>query len=112
MQSIKDLLTNKEQKKAEVVVMNRIPVAEGREQEFEQTFAERDRAVDQMPGFVDLEVLRPAEGRTYVVMTRWKSRADFEAWTKSEAFIAAHRKQSPGLAEGRPTLEIYEVLAD
>ena len=79
MQSIKDLLTNKEQKKSEVIVMNRIPVA---------------------------------EGRTYVVMTRWKSRADFEAWTKSEAFISAHRKQSPGLAEGRPTLEIYEVLAD
>ena|SRR5215216_6961046 len=112
MQSIKDLLTNKEQKPTTVVVMNRIPVAEGREQEFERTFTERDRAVDQMPGFVELQVLRPAQGRTYVVMTRWKSRADFEAWTKSEAFISAHRKQSPGLAEERPTLEIYEVLAD
>jgi len=54
--------------------------------------------------------LRPTEGRTYVVMTRWKSREDFDQWTKSEAFIAAHRKQSPGLAESRPTLEIYEVF--
>jgi heme-degrading monooxygenase HmoA len=112
MQSIKDLLTNKEEKPTMVVVMNRIPVAEGRESEFEQTFAARDRAVDQMPGFVDLQVLRPSEGRTYVVMTRWRSREAFDAWTKSEAFISAHRKQSPGLAEGRPTLEIYEVLAD
>ncbi|HWT02672.1 MAG TPA: antibiotic biosynthesis monooxygenase [Pyrinomonadaceae bacterium] len=112
MQSIKDLLTNKEEKQAMVVVMNRIPVAEGREQEFEQTFTERDRAVDQVPGFVDLQVLRPSEGRTYVVMTRWKSREAFDAWTKSEAFISAHRKQSPGLAENRPTLEIYEVFTD
>lgn len=93
-----------------IIVMNRIGVAEGRESDFEKTFTERDRAVDQMPGFVDLQVLRPTEGRTYVVMTRWKSREDFDRWTQSEAFIAAHRKQSPGLAESRPTLEIYEVF--
>ena len=95
-----------------IVVMNRITVAEGRELDFEKTFTERDRAVDQMPGFVDLQVLRPAEGRTYVVMTRWKSRAAFDDWTQSEAFISAHRKQSPGLAENRPTLEIYEVFTE
>lgn len=93
-----------------IVVMNRIPVAEGREADFEKTFMERDRAVDVMPGFVDMQVLRPAEGRTYVVLTRWKSREAFDQWTQSEAFRAAHRKQSPGLAENRPTLEIYEVF--
>ena len=93
-----------------VIVMNRIPVAEGREADFERTFTERDRAVDRMPGFIDLQVLRPAEGRTYVVLTRWQSQEAFKAWTSSEAFIAAHRKQTPGLAESRPTLEIYEVF--
>jgi heme-degrading monooxygenase HmoA len=95
-----------------IVVMNRIPVAEGHEQEFEQTFTERNRAVDVMPGFVDLQVLRPAEGRTYVVMSRWKSREAFNDWTQSEAFISAHRKQSPGFAENQPTLEIYEVFTE
>jgi heme-degrading monooxygenase HmoA len=93
-----------------IVVMNRILVTEGREADFEKTFTERDRAVDLMPGFLDLQVLRPTEGRTYVVMTRWKSREAFDQWTQSEAFTAAHRKQSPGLAETRPTLEIYEVF--
>jgi heme-degrading monooxygenase HmoA len=93
-----------------IVVMNRIPVAEGREADFEKTFMERDSAVDLMPGFVDLQVLRPAEGRLYVVLTRWHSRADFERWTHSDAFVAAHRKQTPGLVESRPTLEIYEVF--
>ena len=95
-----------------IVVMNRIPVTEGRESDFEQTFAERDRAVDRMPGFVDLQVLRPVEGRTYVVMTRWKSREAFELWTHSEAFITAHRKQAPGLGESRSTLEIYEAFTE
>lgn len=93
-----------------IVVMNRITVTEGREADFEKTFTERDRAVDLMSGFIDLQVLRPTEGRTYVVMTRWKSREAFDEWTQSEAFVAAHRKQSPGLAESRPTLEIYEVF--
>lgn len=93
-----------------VIVMNRIPVTEGREADFEKTFTERDRAVDKMPGFIDLQVLRPAEGRTYVVLTRWQSYEAFQSWTSSEAFIAAHRKQTPGLAESRPTLEVYEVF--
>lgn len=93
-----------------VIVMNRIPVAEGREQDFEQSFIGRDRAVDTMPGFVDMQVLRPVEGRTYIVLTRWQSHEAFTAWTSSEAFIAAHRKQTPGLAEARPSLEIYEDL--
>jgi heme-degrading monooxygenase HmoA len=92
------------------IVMNRIPVAEGREQDFEKTFIGRDRAVDKMPGFIDMQVLRPSEGRTYVVLTRWQSQEAFTAWTTSEAFIAAHRKQTPGLAEGRPSLEVYEVF--
>ena len=92
------------------VVMNRITVTEGREADFEKTFTERDRAVDLMPGFVDMQVLRPVEGRAYIVLTRWKSREDFDSWTRSEAFIAAHRKQSPGLAETRPVLEMYEVF--
>lgn len=95
-----------------IVVMNRIPVAKGREQDFEKTFTERDRAVDRMPGFIDMQVLRPSEGNTYVVLTRWKSREAFQDWTQSEAFIAAHRKQSPGLSETRPMLEIYEVFTE
>ncbi|HEV7858457.1 MAG TPA: antibiotic biosynthesis monooxygenase [Pyrinomonadaceae bacterium] len=93
-----------------IIVMNRIPVSEGREKDFEETFMNRDRAVDQMPGFIDMQVLRPSEGRTYVVLTRWQSRDAFQRWTESEVFTAAHRKQSPGLAESRPTLEIYEVF--
>lgn len=93
-----------------IVVMNRITVAEGRHEEFEENFGGRELAVHLMPGFVDLEVLRPQEGSLYIVLTRWKTRQDFEQWTQSEVFLAAHKKQTPGVAAERPTLEIYEVL--
>ena len=95
-----------------IIVMNRIPVARGREQDFEKTFTERDRAVDCMPGFIDLQVLRPTEGNIYIVLTRWKSREAFREWIESEAFISAHRQQAPSLPESRPTLEIYEVFSE
>lgn len=95
-----------------IVVMNRIPVGEGREQDFEKSFAHRDRAVNQMPGFIDMQVLRPTEGRTYVVVTRWQTQEAFQNWIQSDAFVASHRQQAPGLAESRPTLEIYEVFSD
>ena len=95
-----------------IVVMNRITVAEGLEQDFEETFVGRDRAVDQMTGFIDLQVLRPVEGRTYIVMTRWTSREAFDTWTHSATFLSAHKKQQPGFAESRPVLEIYEVFSE
>ena len=93
-----------------IVVMNRITVAEGREKDFEKTFEQRDRAVDSMSGFLNLEVLRPSEGSTYIVMSRWQTREDFDQWTRSEAFHAAHKKQTPGISQTRPTLEIYEIF--
>ena len=95
-----------------IVVMNRIPVAEGREQEFESSFTGGKSAVNQMPGFIEMQVLRPSEGHTYLVVTRWASREDFQNWIQSEAFVAAHQQQSPGLLDGRPALEIYEVFAN
>ena len=47
------------------------------------------RAVDQMPGFLSLDVLRHVDGKGYVVMTRWESREAYEAWLQSPAFLFA-----------------------
>ena len=46
-----------------------------------------------MPGFVEFHLLKgpEAEDHTlYASHTVWKNRATFEAWTKSDAFRAAH----------------------
>jgi heme-degrading monooxygenase HmoA len=55
---------------------------------------------------------REAEDHTlYVSHTVWENRATFEAWTKSEAFRAAHRRAggSKPLYLDHPQFEGFEV---
>jgi heme-degrading monooxygenase HmoA len=55
----------------------------------------RDSHLDKVPGFVEFHLLDgpEAEDHTlYASRTAWENRAVFEAWTKSEAFRAAHSR--------------------
>ena len=55
----------------------------------------RDSHLDKVPGFVEFHLLKgpEAEDHTlYASHTVWENRAVFEAWTKSEAFRAAHSR--------------------
>ena len=46
-------------------------------------------------------------------MTEWDSLDDFEAWTESEAFEAAHDGQPPKeMFLSHPTLEVHEVAVE
>ncbi|HLN84791.1 MAG TPA: antibiotic biosynthesis monooxygenase, partial [Candidatus Binatia bacterium] len=62
-----------------IVVSNRLQVAKGREKEFEERFEGRARLVENMPGFVRLEILRPIKGDYYIVLTHWRDEASFQA---------------------------------
>jgi heme-degrading monooxygenase HmoA len=48
----------------------------------------------------------------YASHTIWRSHADFEAWTRSEAFRAAHRDAGQGrsLTISHPEFEGFEVI--
>jgi heme-degrading monooxygenase HmoA len=77
------------------IAMNRFRVAKGSEASFEQVWMSRDSHLDKVPGFVEFHLLRgpEAEDHTlYASHTVWENRAVFEAWTKSEAFRAAHSR--------------------
>jgi len=95
-----------------IVVANRIPVAPGYEQAFENRFRDRAHLVEHAPGFVRQEVLRPrTAGTPYIVMTHWQDEASFRAWTDSAAFRAAHAHRPPdAMFTGPAQLEIHEVL--
>ena len=93
-----------------IVVMNKIPVAEGREEAFMERFRSRAGLVDGEPGFVRNMVLRPLKGDYHVVMTFWESLEAFQAWTRSEAFRKAHERVPPAdMFKGRNELEVYDV---
>jgi heme oxygenase (mycobilin-producing) len=99
-----------------ITVANRIFVNAEYADEFEKRFRERARLVDEMPGFLSNQVLRPVnEGDPYVVLTWWRSREDFEGWTRSEAFREGHARSGtlPKEAFSGPNkLELHEVFLD
>ncbi|MCU7843013.1 MAG: antibiotic biosynthesis monooxygenase [Candidatus Thiodiazotropha sp. (ex Monitilora ramsayi)] len=94
------------------IVANRVPVAAGFTEQFETRFRNRAGQIEKQPGFVRMQVLKPAKpGLPYVVMTSWKDRAAFEAWVGSEDFRAAHADPMPKEAfNGEGGIEMHEVI--
>ncbi len=73
------------------VAINMLTVPEGEGAKLEERFRGRAGAVDRATGFVDFELLRPISGTNrYMVLTHWRSREDFEAWTESQSFRHGH----------------------
>lgn len=110
------------------VVTNRIPVAKGREAEFEARFRDRAGLVDSCPGFVWNRILRPVGRRLdrrtgkveeveeqgyYLIQTCWRFEEDFWNWTQSEAFRQAHASRpDPAMFAGENVLETHQVVFD
>jgi heme oxygenase (mycobilin-producing) len=100
-----------------VVKINAIEVAEGRGPELEKRFAARAREVDNQPGFLGFELLRPVKGETrYFVVTHWESDEAFQNWVKSAAFTRGHVQaraeqegSHPPVAHGSAVME-FEVV--
>jgi len=94
------------------VVSNRVPVAPGWREEFERRFRERAGQIDKQPGFVRMEIHRPADdGSPYVVQTVWRDEASFRGWVGSADFKAAHANPLPKEAfNGDSRMEQHEVI--
>ena len=96
------------------IAMNRFRVVKGSEEAFENVWLSRDSYLDTVPGFVEFRLLKgpEAEDHTlYASHTVWESRTAFDAWTRSEAFRAAHQGagQNKPLYLGHPQFEGFEV---
>jgi len=84
------------------VVANRVYLEPEWSEVFERRFRERAGKIELEPGFLRMEVLRPADGKSpYVVVTAWESEAAFTRWVGSEHFKAAHRNPLPKEAFAR-----------
>jgi heme oxygenase (mycobilin-producing) len=74
-----------------IVKINAITVPRERFAEFEQRFMTRAGRVEGAAGFEGFELLRPNDDRDVcLVLTRWRSEADFRAWIESSDFAAGH----------------------
>jgi heme-degrading monooxygenase HmoA len=97
------------------IAMNRFRIALGKEAEFETMWRERDSNLLDVPGFVAFHLLRGPSSDDYTLFashTVWASAAQFEDWTRSEAFRRAHAGagKSTGLYLGPPQLELFDVV--
>lgn len=78
-----------------VIKINAITVSEDSGDELARRFAARAGAVDNQDGFEGFELLKPTDDRTtWLVLTRWRDEAAFEAWVASPAFAHGHRSAS------------------
>ena len=95
-----------------IVVQNHIPVKSEYREQFEKLFSGGTRYVQNAPGFVRNEVLRPIKGDSYIVQTYWTSQETFQSWVKSEDFKKAHSTPAPDeMFAGNSFLEIHEIVA-
>ena len=75
-----------------VIKINAITVPEGSGDELAHRFAARAGAVDNQDGFEGFELLQPTDGRTqWLVVTRWRDEASFQAWVSSPSFARSAR---------------------
>lgn len=99
------------------IAMNRFRVAHGSEEPFERMWLDRDVYLREVPGFEEFHMLKGPRHDDHVLYsshTVWRSREDFENWTRSEAFREAHRNAGQGstrsLYLGPPQFEGFEVI--
>lgn len=96
------------------IAMNRFRVRTGSEDAFEEVWLNRDTHLEKVPGFVEFHLLKGPQTDDYTLYAShsvWRSRAAFEAWTKSDAFRAAHNRagENKPLYLDHPQFEGFEV---
>ncbi len=95
-----------------VVKINAISVPPQAHEELERRFANRAHTVDDTPGFLGFQLLRPVKGEDrYFVVTQWEDEESFAAWRDGGAIAAHAGERSNPVASGADLLE-FEVVLD
>jgi len=84
--------TDKILEKAGFVAINYISCQPHYEERFEKLFASRAHAIDRLPGFLFMEVLKPHKEGDYLIVSHWEDEKYFKAWTKSPEFLEGHQR--------------------
>lgn len=95
-----------------LVKINAIEVPPDAGPELEKRFAHRAHAVDNQPGFLGFQLLRPVKGESrYFVVTQWESEEAFQAWASGPAIAAHAGERANPVSTGASLLE-FEVVLD
>lgn len=97
------------------LAMNRFHVTPTNAEAFEALWLGRDSHLKEMAGFVEFHMLKGPEADgviLYASHTIWQDEESFRAWTRSDAFRAAHKGagSTAKLHEGAPTFEGFSAI--
>ncbi|MEX2563485.1 MAG: antibiotic biosynthesis monooxygenase family protein [Nitriliruptoraceae bacterium] len=95
------------------VALSRFEVMPGWEDSVAEAFVARPHQVENAPGFVRLEVLRPADNAAeFWLLTFWTDEESFRSWHRSHDRKAAHAGMPPGLRlrPGSAELSSFELV--
>ena len=96
------------------VFVSHLSVPDADQSELERHFRERSGLVDDFPGFLHLQLLKPLAGdATHTFLTAWEDRESFRRYMKSREHAVSHSRQ-PAEIMSRTGVrhEAYEVLMD
>lgn len=95
------------------VAVNYINCSPDYKERFEELFGTRAHAIDTMPGFVDMQVLRPAKERdAYLIVSFWENETAFKTWTSSPAFIEGHKRGFADIAKAKAEGKTAPMTSD
>lgn len=95
------------------VAINYITCKPEYRERFEYLFKTRARAIDRLPGFRGMYVLRPQrEDDAYLVVSHWDSEAHFRAWLQSPEFLEGHKRGFEDLREAKARGEEPPMRSD
>jgi heme-degrading monooxygenase HmoA len=112
---------------AAFVAINYITCQPEYRERFEELFSTRAMAIDRMPGFCGMQVLRPeargdaeVKDGAYLIVSFWRSDKDFEGWVGSPEFREGHKRGFEDVRKAKEageeppmssTFQVYKVIA-
>jgi len=76
------------------VAINYIPSTEKSREKLERFFARRAKAINRIPGFNKMQVLKPVDEKSdYLIISQWDTQEDFQKWSSTDDFLDVHIKE-------------------
>ena len=84
-------------------------VIPGKEEEFERGFIKVIDVLKRLPGHIESHMYEDVQNvGSYVILSSWQSKEDFDAFLKSDAFKAAVAWGKAEILRGRPRHRVFD----
>lgn len=98
-----------------LVALSRFTIANDMSEDVREAFRARPHLVDDVPGFLGMEVMSPVADRAEVwLVTRWSDELSYRTWHRGHLYHGSHGGIPKGLklVRGSAEVKLFEVFAD